>query len=129
MIAVIFEVEPAEGRKSDYLHIAVELRPLLESIDGFVSVERFQSLSDPDKILSLSVFENEEAVQQWRQSAEHRQAQSLGRSGVFRGYRLRVAQIVRDYSLANRDGTPADSYQYHADIPLPGDRQRSGPWS
>jgi heme-degrading monooxygenase HmoA len=127
MIAVIFEVEPAEGRKSDYLNIAAELRPRLESIDGFVSVERFQSLSDPDKILSLSVFENDEAVQRWRQTAEHRQAQSRGRSGVFRDYRLRVAEIVRDYSLTDRDEVPADSRQHHAGISAPSDRERSAP--
>jgi len=91
MIAVIFEVEPAEGRKDDYLDIAAQMRPLLNKIDGFISVERFQSLSDPTKVLSLSFFRDEEAVQSWRSLNAHRSAQSKGRSGVFADYRIRIA--------------------------------------
>ena len=113
MIAVIFEVTPAIGRKDDYLSIAANLRPLLETIDGFISVERFQSLSDPDKILSLSFFRDEDAVKAWRTLSKHRDAQKAGRGGVFTGYRLRVAQVVRDYGMKARDDTPADSRNFH----------------
>lgn len=115
MIAVIFEVEPAEGRGQDYLDLAAELRPLLETIDGFISVERFQSLSDPDKILSLSFFRDETAVQQWRSLRAHRNAQARGRLGIFANYRLRVAEVVRDYGLSERAQAPHDSRRAHND--------------
>ena len=114
MIAVIFEVHPAEGQMNTYLEIAAKLRAELEQIDGFISVERFQSLSDESKILSLSFFRDEQAVQEWRQTSLHRDAQSKGRSGVFSGYRLRVASVMRDYGLQERDGAPADSQEAHA---------------
>ena len=93
MIAIIFEVWPADGRKGDYLELAARLKSELERMDGFISVERFQSLTDPDKLLSLSFWRDEEAVAAWRQSAAHRAAQSAGRAGIFRDYRLRVAAI------------------------------------
>lgn len=109
MIAVIFEVEPAEGRKRAYLDLAAELRPLLEEIEGFISVERFQSLSDPNKILSLSFFRDEEAAQRWRRLGAHREAQAQGRRGIFADYRLRVAGVIRDYGLTERAQAPADS--------------------
>lgn len=115
MIAVIFEVEPAEGREQDYLDLAAELRPLLETIDGFVSVERFRSLSDPNKVLSLSFFRDEAAVRQWRSLSAHRNAQAQGRLGVFADYRLRVAEVMRDYGLTDRDQAPHDSRQAHAE--------------
>ena len=99
MIAVIFEVWPAPGRKQEYLNLAAGLRPLLEKIDGFISIERFESLSEPGKLLSLSVFRDEAAVERWRQLEKHRNAQALGRDGVFRDYRLRVAGVIRDYSM------------------------------
>ena len=99
MIAVIFEVWPAPGRKQEYLDLAAGLRPLLEKIDGFISIERFESLSEPGKLLSLSVFRDEAAVERWRQLEKHRNAQALGRDGVFRDYRLRVAGVIRDYSM------------------------------
>lgn len=114
MIAVIFEVQPAEGRRESYLEIAARIRPRLEEIDGFVSVERFKSLTNPDKILSLSFFRDEAAVAAWRRTAEHRAAQSAGRGGVFADYRLRVAAVMRDYSLAERDEAPEDSRAAHA---------------
>ncbi len=114
MIAVIFEVEPAEGRRESYLEIAARIRPRLEEIDGFVSVERFQSLTNPDKILSLSFFRDEVAVAAWRMTAEHRAAQSAGRGGVFADYRLRVAAVMRDYGLAEREEAPEDSRAAHA---------------
>ena len=113
MIAIIFEVEPAEGRKDEYLDIAAAMRPLAEKIDGFVSVERFQSLTNPGKLLSLSVFRDEAAVEEWRRLAAHRQAQAKGRGGVFAGYRLRVAQVIRDYGMYDRDEAPRDSVATH----------------
>lgn len=108
MIAVIFEVRPAEGRRGEYLDLAAALRDELATIDGFVSVERFQSLTDPGKMLSLSVWRDEAAVTEWRRRAAHRRAQSKGRSGVFADYRLRVAAVLRDYGMTERDEAPAD---------------------
>lgn len=113
MIAIIFEVVPAEGRKQDYLDIAAEMRPLIDQIDGFISVERFQSLTDPSKLLSISFFRDEDAVAEWRRLAQHRQAQAKGRAGVFAEYRLRVAHVLRDYSMTDRAEAPADSRSAH----------------
>ena len=109
MIAVIFEVEPAEGRREDYLGIAASLRSELETIDGFISVERFQSLTYPGKILSLSFFRDEKAVGAWRNLPNHRKAQTAGRSGIFSGYRLRIAAVSRDYGMTDRAEVPTDS--------------------
>jgi heme-degrading monooxygenase HmoA len=113
MIAVIFEVWPAEGRRQEYLDLAASLRPLLERIDGFISIERFESLSEPGKILSLSVFRDEAAVQAWRNTEAHRGAQARGRGGVLRDYRLRIAGVVRDYGMNEREQAPADSRARH----------------
>ena len=113
MIAVIFEVDIAEGRKDDYLTIASTLRDELLQVDGFISVERFQSLTTPGKLLSLSFFRDEEAVAAWRNLAEHRAAQTQGRAGVFAGYRLRVAQVLRDYGMDDREAAPTDSQAEH----------------
>ncbi len=113
VIAVIFEVEPAHGRRGDYLAIAAELRPLLATIDGFVSIERFQSLADPDRILSLSFWRDEAAITAWRRLEKHRVAQAAGRGAVFRNYRLRVAEVVRDYGMTQRDQAPRDSRDAH----------------
>ncbi len=115
MIAVIFEVYPADGRMQDYLDIAAEMLPELEKIDGFISVERFQSLTEPTKMLSLSFFENEEAIQNWRVLSSHRTAQTKGRNGVFDDYRLRIAAVIRDYGMDNRDQVPLDSRNVHKD--------------
>lgn len=115
MIAVIFEVEPAEGRKHEYLDIAAEMRPMLDEIDGFLSVERFQSLADPRRILSLSFFEDEAAIARWRNLSAHRGAQMRGRSGVFDDYRLRIASVIRDYGMFDRDQAPADSRKEHSE--------------
>lgn len=109
MIAVIFEVLPNADHRQTYLDIAAALKPELMKIDGFISVERFQSLSDPAKLLSLSFWRDEEAVLQWRQLEVHRRAQARGRDTVFSDYRLRVAQVLRDYGLAERNEAPADS--------------------
>ncbi len=114
MIAVIFEVWPAEGERERYLDIAAALRRELETIDGFISVERFESLTTPGKVLSLSFFRDETAVVAWRNMAGHRAAQRAGRGGVFADYRLRVAQVVRDYGLGERDEAPADSRAAHS---------------
>jgi heme-degrading monooxygenase HmoA len=107
MIAVIFEVWPE--RREDYLDIAAELRPLLKQIDGFISVERFESITEKGKMLSLSFFRDEAAVQAWRNIAEHRVAQAKGRGGVFKDYRLRIAGVIRDYGMNDRAQVPADS--------------------
>jgi heme-degrading monooxygenase HmoA len=109
MIAVIFEVEPDPAHRQDYLDMAAALRAELEAIDGFMSVERFESLSRPGKLLSLSFWRDEEAVRRWRKLASHREAQARGRQGVFRDYRLRVAEVKRDYGLHERDEAPADA--------------------
>ena len=114
MIAVIFEVEPAEGRTDDYLAVAARMRPLLEQQDGFISVERFQSLTNPGKLLSLSFWRDEEAVRNWRCLGAHRGAQKMGRDGMFAGYRLRVAGVIRDYGLHERAEAPEDSLLAHA---------------
>jgi heme-degrading monooxygenase HmoA len=113
MIAVIFEVWPASGRKEDYLDIAANLKSDLEKIDGFISVERFQSLTDPAKLLSLSFWRDEDAVKRWRNQERHRESQVAGRGGVFSDYRLRIASVVRDYGMAERGEAPADSRSYH----------------
>lgn len=113
MIAVLFEVWPAEGRKQHYLDLAAALKDELSQLDGFISVERFESLSDPGKLLSLSFFRDEESVALWRNSALHRATQSKGRSGVFSDYRLRVAHVLRDYGLVDRAEAPKDSRCAH----------------
>jgi heme-degrading monooxygenase HmoA len=113
MIAVIFEVWPDPDHRSDYFDLAAELRPLLEKIDGFISVERFESLTDKGKILSLSFWRDEEAVAQWRNLEQHRAAQAKGRGGIFRDYRLRIASVVRDYGMDKRAEAPLDSRARH----------------
>src|SRR5262249_33938055 len=101
------------GRKEDYLSIAASLREELERIDGFISVERFQSITDPGKMLSLSFWRDEEAVKTWRNQGHHRESQAAGRAGVFADYRLRLASVVRDYGMKERGEAPADSKAFH----------------
>jgi heme-degrading monooxygenase HmoA len=113
MIAIIFELWPAEGRADDYFALAAALRSDLVAIDGFISVERFQSLADPGKLLSLSFFRDEEAVRAWRNLPGHRAAQASGRGDIFADYRLRVAHVLRDYGKDVRDEAPRDSRQAH----------------
>lgn len=113
MIAIIFEVRPDPARKQEYLDIAASLKPHLEKIDGFISVERFQSLTDEGKMLSLSFFRDEKAIADWRALAAHRGAQSAGRDGIFQDYRLRVAGVIRDYGMFERDQAPSDSRSAH----------------
>jgi heme-degrading monooxygenase HmoA len=113
VIAVLFEVEPAAGRREAYLEQAAGLLPRLQAIDGFVSVERFASLTQPGKILSLSFFRDEAAVAAWRNDEAHRRSQALGRTGLFAEYRLRIATVLRDYGLAERQEAPGDSRALH----------------
>ncbi|MFH6968966.1 antibiotic biosynthesis monooxygenase family protein [Flavobacterium sp. FlaQc-28] len=113
MIAVIFEVIPNEGKKEENLDIAAKLRPELDHIEGFISIERFQSISNPDKVLSLSFWKDEESIQQWRNLEMHRHAQAKGRNEVFKDYHLRIATVVRDYGMFDRKETPEDSSQFH----------------
>ncbi len=113
MIAVIFEVYPAEGKTQEYLDIAAELKPLLKNIDGFISIERFSSLAQEGKVLSLSFWRDEQAIEAWRNLEKHRLAQSKGRDSVFTDYRIRVASVTRDYSMDSREETPADSKITH----------------
>lgn len=115
MIAVIFEVMPADGQRETYLGLAANLRPLLDGIDGFVSIERFESLSKPGKLLSLSFWRDEAAVKAWREMEAHRAAQMQGRHGIFRDYRLRVADVARDYGMHDR-----------AQVPRPASSPRNG---
>lgn len=113
MIAVIFEVIPNEGKKEEYLDIAAKLRPELDHIEGFISIERFQSISNPDKVLSLSFWKDEDSIQQWRNLEMHRHAQAKGRNEIFKDYHLRIATVVRDYGMFDRKETPEDSSQFH----------------
>ena len=107
MIAVIFEVWPAAGRKDDYLAIAASLRAELEAIDGFISVERFHGLREPGKYVSLSFWRDEAAIDAWRTHARHRAAQALGKREIFTDFRISVAEVVRAYTLADRPGEAA----------------------
>jgi len=113
MIAVIFEVWPKAGHKQQYLDLATTLRPQLERIDGFISVERFESIYEPGKMLSLSFFRDEAALQAWRNVEAHRVAQAKGRAEVFSNYRLRIAGVIRDYGMSEREQAPADSVATH----------------
>ena len=113
MIAVIFEVTIAKGKVDEYLDIAAELKPMLDGIDGFISIERFTSLTNAGKLLSLSFWRDEEAIEAWRNVESHRLAQAKGRDGVFADYRLRVADVCRDYGMSDRDQAPGDSLVVH----------------
>ena len=113
MIAVIFEVTPADGQRDRYLDIAAELKPLLDEIDGFISIERFESLTRAGTLLSLSFWRDEESVARWRKLETHRAAQVKGRKGVFADYRLRVATVLRDYGMEAREAAPNDSRAHH----------------
>ena len=114
MIAVIFEAWPRTDQYQRYLDLAAELRPLLADLEGFISIERFQSLSEPAKLLSLSFWRDEDSIQRWRQLEQHRMAQAAGRTQVFEDYRLRIAHVLRDYSLTERSEAPADSRKVHS---------------
>ena len=113
MIAVIFEVMPKSDRKDAYLDMAAKMRPLVDQIDGFISVERFQSLTNPEKLLSLSFFRDEAALDEWRTLTAHRAAQKAGREDMFDDYRLKIASVMRDYGLNDREQAPEDSKALH----------------
>jgi heme-degrading monooxygenase HmoA len=113
MIAVIFEVWPKPEHKQEYLDLAAQLRPVLETIDGFISIERFESLTEEGKILSLSFFRDELAVEAWRNMSEHRRSQAKGRTRIFQDYRLRIAGVIRDYGMNDRAQAPKDSRVVH----------------
>jgi heme-degrading monooxygenase HmoA len=113
MLAVIFEIWPAEGRAGDYFDLAASLKADVERIDGFISVERFQSLTVPGKFLSISYWRDEKAIEAWRALEAHRSAQAKGRAGIFADYRLRVASVVRDYGMTDRNQAPTDSRKVH----------------
>jgi len=113
VIAVIFEVWPTDGRSVEYFDLAASLREDLMKIDGFISIERFESLTTKGKYLSLSFWRDEEAVRTWRNLERHRKVQAMGRGGVFADYRLRVASVVRDYGMQERGDAPRDSREAH----------------
>jgi heme-degrading monooxygenase HmoA len=113
MLAVIFELEPVAERKQEYLEFAAQLASELNRIDGFISIERFESLSQPGKLVSLSFWRDEAAITAWRNLEQHRAAQQAGRDGIFSDYRLRVAEVIRDYGMHQRANAPDDSLQFH----------------
>ena len=113
MIAVIFEFTPADGRTQDYFDLVAQLKPELEKAEGFVSIERFESLTTKGKFVSLQFWRDEESVRKWRNVTLHRQAQAKGRAGIFKEYRLRVASVVRDYTREERAQAPKDSVAVH----------------
>src|SRR3954464_2618098 len=113
MIAVIFEFVPADGRFKDYQDLAAGLNDEVKRFDGFISIERFESISNKGKFVSLSFWRDEEAVRKWRNVQKHREAQAKGRGGIFTGYRLRIASVIRDYDMNKREQAPADSKQVH----------------
>ncbi|MEW6981650.1 antibiotic biosynthesis monooxygenase [Colwelliaceae bacterium 6471] len=111
MIAVIFEVTPKEGATDRYFEIAGDLKQVLSEMDGFISIERFQSVTTPSRYLSLSFWQDEKSVKLWRNQFAHRQAQNEGRNNLFKDYRLRVANVLRDYGLDDRQQSPVDIEQ------------------
>lgn len=113
MFAVIFEVNPAEGKRDEYLDLAAKLKPELSKIEGFISIERFQSLTNPEKILSLSFWKDEASIAEWRNLEQHRAAQKKGRGSVFEDYRLRIAEVRRDYGMNEREQALKDSKEIY----------------
>ena len=113
MIAVIFEFTPAPGRFPDYMALVGQLKPELDKAEGFISLERFESITTPGKFVSLQFWRDEESVAKWRNLQKHREAQKKGRGSIFKSYRLRVAQVLRDYTMDERAQTPNDSVEIH----------------
>ena len=116
MIAVIFEFTPAEGRFSEYMDLVGTLKADLEKAEGFISLERFESITTKGKYVSLQFWRDEEAVRKWRNLQRHREAQKKGRAGIFKSYRLRIASVVRDYTMDEREQAPADSLNFHSQV-------------
>ena len=113
MIAVIFEFTPAPGRFAEYMDLVGRLKPELEQAEGFISLERFESITAPGKFVSLQFWRDEESVRRWRNLQQHREAQKKGRGGIFASYRLRIAGVLRDYTMDQRDEAPRDSVAAH----------------
>jgi heme-degrading monooxygenase HmoA len=113
MIAVIFEFTPAAGRFPDYMALVETLKPELAKAEGFISLERFESITTPGKYVSLQFWRDEESVAKWRNVQKHREAQEKGRGGIFASYRLRIAGVIRDYTMDGRGQAPADSVAAH----------------
>ena len=113
MIAVIFEFTPAEGRFPEYMDLVGELKADLAKADGFLSLERFESITAPGKFVSLQFWRDDEAVRKWRNLQKHREAQKKGRAGIFASYRLRIASVIRDYEMDKRGEAPRDSLEVH----------------
>ena len=113
MVAVIFEFTPARGRFPEYMELVGQLKPELDKAEGFISLERFESITTPGKFVSLQFWRDEECVRKWRNLQQHREAQKKGRAGIFASYRLRIAGVIRDYTMEERAQTPADSVSVH----------------
>ena len=113
MIAVIFEFTPAEGRFPEYMKLVETLREDLAKAEGFISLERFESITNKGKFVSLQFWKDEESVRKWRNLQKHREAQKRGRGGIFKSYRLRIAQVTRDYTMDERAQAPKDSVEMH----------------
>jgi heme-degrading monooxygenase HmoA len=113
VIAVIFEFTPAEGRFSEYMDLVGTLKADLDKAEGFISLERFESITTRGKFVSLQFWRDEEAVRKWRNLQRHREVQAKGRAGIFKSYRLRIASVVRDYTMDDRAQAPADSVKVH----------------
>jgi heme-degrading monooxygenase HmoA len=113
VIAVIFEFTPAEGRFPEYMELVGTLKADLDKADGFISLERFESITTKGKFVSLQFWRDEEAVSKWRNLQRHRTVQAKGRAGIFKSYRLRIAGVIRDYTMDERAQAPADSVRVH----------------
>jgi heme-degrading monooxygenase HmoA len=113
MIAVIFEFTPAEGRFKDYMDVVATLKAELAKAEGFISLERFESITNKGKFVSLQFWRDEECVRKWRNLQKHREAQKKGRGGIFKSYRLRIASVLRDYTMDERAQVPEDSLKVH----------------
>ncbi len=111
-IIVLFEVIPTKEGKEKYLELASMLRPMLANIDGFISGERFQSLNNEDKLLSINIWESEEALMKWRNNLEHRMSQAKGKNKLFTSYKITVCNSIREYTDTNREEAPEDSNNY-----------------
>ena len=116
MIAVIFEFTPAEGRFPEYMDLVGELKSDLARAEGFISLERFESITSKGKFVSLQFWRDEESVRKWRNVQKHRAAQAKGRAGIFASYRLRIAEVVRDYTMDERGEAPDDSRSFHGGV-------------
>ena len=116
MIAVIFELTPKEGKFQDYYDLALGLGEEVRKFDGFISIERFESINNKGKFVSLSFWRDEEAVRRWRNMQKHREAQARGRASIFKSYRLRIASVIRDYEMDKREQAPEDSRTFHGGV-------------